>query len=271
MRPAKILVNWTSDKILAITDAGAMSNLIGFNLIKKFGLTKADLVKVKVRMKAINNEDINVIGAIFLRVSGVDEKSGKKAETAVMAYVSDSTEDYSMSRDCMEKLGIIGTDFPRIGTHLPRIKTHISSLTTQRPPNTGDIAPCGCPTHQLPPPLPSNLPYEPIPANIDKMKLWLLNHFKASAFNRCPHQRLPLMDCPPIRIHVEENARPQVVHTAATVPVYWREEVNDQLDEDVALGVISKIPVGVPTTWCHRMHVVPKLDGTPVAQLTYAL
>ena len=36
-----------------------------------------------------------------------------------------------------------------------------------------------------------------------------------------------------------------------------------QLDEDVALGVLSKVPPGVPTTWCHRMHVVPKPDGSP--------
>ena len=93
--------------------------------------------------------------------------------------------------------------------------------------------------------------------------MWMLNRFKESTLNKCPHQRLPMMDCPPIRMHIDENAIPQAVHQAAAVPLHWRDEVEAQLKEDEALGVISKVPVGTPTTWCHRMHVVPKLDGTP--------
>ena len=72
-----------------------------------------------------------------------------------------------------------------------------------------------------------------------------------------------MMNGPPIAIHINPDATPTVVHTAATIPLQWRDDVKAQLDEDVALGVLSKVPPGVPTTWCHRMHVVPKPDGSP--------
>ena len=42
-----------------------------------------------------------------------------------------------------------------------------------------------------------------------------------------------------------------------------RYEVKSQLDADVALGIIEPVPQGTPTTWCSRMIVVPKKDGTP--------
>ena len=62
---------------------------------------------------------------------------------------------------------------------------------------------------------------------------------------------------------MDPNATPVAVYTAATVPVHWREQVKAQLDQDEALGIIEKVPPGVPTKWQARMHVVPKHDGTP--------
>ena len=62
---------------------------------------------------------------------------------------------------------------------------------------------------------------------------------------------------------MDPDAKPVAVYTAATVPLHWREEVKAQLDEDVALGVLEKVPAGEPTVWQARMHVVPKHDGTP--------
>ena len=35
------------------------------------------------------------------------------------------------------------------------------------------------------------------------------------------------------------------------------------LDDNERLGVIEKVPDGVPTTWLHRMVVVPKPNGEP--------
>ena len=95
------------------------------------------------------------------------------------------------------------------------------------------------------------------------MKTWLLDYFKSSTFNRCPHQSLPMISADPIKIHIDPEATPKAVYTAATVPIHWRDEIKKQLDQDVALGVIEPVPVGTPTTWQARMQVVAKQDGTP--------
>lgn len=52
------------------------------------------------------------------------------------------------------------------------------------------------------------------------------------------------------------DARPSAVHTP--VPRHWKKRVKQDLDRDVALGIIEPVPVGTPITWYARMVVVPK-------------
>ena len=93
--------------------------------------------------------------------------------------------------------------------------------------------------------------------------MYLLDSYACSTFNKCPHEPLPMMKCAPIRIHVKEDAKPVACKTASTVPLHLWEAVQRQLDEDVTLGMLEKVPIGTPTTWLARMHVVTKPDGTP--------
>ena len=64
-------------------------------------------------------------------------------------------------------------------------------------------------------------------------------------------------------LYVDENHKPVAFHKAYPVPVHWQEEVKRGLDNDVKLGVLEKVPVGEPTSWCSRMVVVAKKDGKP--------
>ena len=52
------------------------------------------------------------------------------------------------------------------------------------------------------------------------------------------------MEGPPIKIMVDPNAKPVAVHTPATVPIHWMAEVEKKLNEDVALGVLERVPIG---------------------------
>ena len=113
---------------------------------------------------------------------------------------------------------------------------------------------CGCLTRQLPPIRPDTLPFEPKEENTKKMKGWLLARFGDSTFNKCPHQTLPMMTGPPIKIHIDPTAIPVAVHTPALTPIHWCDEIKEQLDTDVRLGV---------TTWCHRAIWTRKPDGGP--------
>ena len=72
-----------------------------------------------------------------------------------------------------------------------------------------------------------------------------------------------MMTGPPISIHIDPDTKPIAVHTPASIPIHWQEEVKQQLDADVALGVIEKVEPNTPTTWCHRAIWVRKPDGSP--------
>ena len=68
---------------------------------------------------------------------------------------------------------------------------------------------------------------------------------------------------PPLRLFMDEKAKPGAVHSPAPVPRHWAQQVQAGLDRDVRLGVIERVPVNVPVTWCSRMFTPPKHDGSP--------
>ena len=69
---------------------------------------------------------------------------------------------------------------------------------------------------------------------------------------------------PPLRIHVKEGVEPVAIHRPSTIPAHWVKKVREDLEQDVALGVLEKVPSNTPTTWCSRMHIVGKKTGEPV-------
>jgi len=161
-----------------------------------------------------------------------------------MIYVTDSTDLFYLSRQGMENLKIIPTDFPSIGVAAV-VTTSNNSETLVEGKCSNE---CECLPRTAPPPRPSKLPFEPTEANSDQMKQWILEHFSSSTFNQCSHQPLPMMKGPAVKIHVDPNAVPSAVHTPAQVPIHWREIIKRQLDADISLGVIEKVPPNTPTS-----------------------
>ena len=58
-----------------------------------------------------------------------------------------------------------------------------------------------------------------------------------------------------LKLHMDADAKPSAVFTAATVSIHWRDETKAQLNEDVSLRVLEKMSAGEPTLWQARMHV----------------
>ena len=58
--------------ISAITDTGAQSSLMGLKVFKRCGFKQSDLLPVKKKMYAANNEGINILGAVLIRLTGTD-------------------------------------------------------------------------------------------------------------------------------------------------------------------------------------------------------
>lgn len=122
---------------------------------------------------------------------------------------------------------------------------------------------CDCPKRTPVPAKPHNLPFNCTPANNNKMKEWLLDRYKSSTFNRCPHQPLPTMEGPPVEIHIKDDVKRLACQKATPIPLHWQKTVKSDLKQDEALGVIERVPMGEPVDWCHRMVVTRKADGFP--------
>ena len=61
------------------------------------------------------------------------------------------------------------------------------------------------------------------------------------------------------------------VHTNSQVPLHWQDAVKMGHYHDVRLGVLEKVPVNDLVTWCSRIGVTPKPDGTPRRVIDYTL
>ena len=96
-----------------------------------------------------------------------------------------------------------------------------------------------------------------------QLKKRIVDHYAASAFNRCTRQTLPMMRGDPLPIRTDPDAIPVAAHSPIPVPLHWEECVKQDLDRNVARGVIEPVPINTPVTWCARMVVVLKHDGTP--------
>ena len=243
--------------IMAVADSGAMSNLWGLKEFLDAGFTRDDIVPVTIDIRAANKVNLNVVGYFRANICG-DNRNGKNISCYDKIFISDSVQDFYLSFDTMLSLGILSSAFPEVGQFRQE-----QEITTHATISTDTSAVCDCPKRGPVPPRPAKLPFEPTEENNGKMRDWLLDYFKSSTFNVCPHTPLPAMSGPPIEMHVDESAKPRACHTAAPIALHWQEQVHKDLLRDEALGVIERVPYGEPVTWCHRMVVTRKHDGTP--------
>ena len=242
--------------VTVVADTGAQSCLWGLRDFYRCGFNDSDLLPVKRTMRAANMDEIEIMGAVFVRISGADV-SGKIYTAPIMAYVSPSTEKFYLSRESLVQLGVIPEKFPMVG----------AAVNSFLPMNTcaieGYNAPCGCPVRSLPPKRPEKLPFTASPENCEKMKAWLGDYYKSSTWNRCTHQVLAGITGPDLKLHLDPDAEPKAVHVPSKVPLHWEEQVKQQLLDDVNLNVLEPVPHGQPSKWCHRMVVTRKGDGGP--------
>ena len=246
-----------STTVQAMADTGCQSCLAGIKCVQKLGFQKEDLIPVIMKMHAATNDEIQILGAAILRISGKD-KQGKIVETRQLTYITDNTDKFFLSKQACVDLGMITEHFPTIGETAfnHEVNDTVNHTTDQN-------AECGCHKRSLPPPLPTTLPFPATEDNRKKLQQYILDYYASSTFNICEHQPLPSMTGPLMKLMTDPDAKPVAYHTPIPVPVHWQEEVKAGLDRDVQLGVIEPVPINDPVTWCHRMVICAKKDGTP--------
>lgn len=240
----------------AMADTGCQSCLAGLKIIHRLGLRESDLIPVTMKMHTATYGGIKILGATVLRLTGKDE-AGNAIETRQMTYITNSTDKLFLSKEACISLGIIPETFPSVRAQHPT--SHADSTTSQGAP----VADCGCLKRQPPPPPPTELPFPATEENKGRLKDYLLDFYRSSTFNTCEHQPLPHMNGPPMKLMIDPEAKPVAHHTPVPVPLHWQDAVKAGLDQDVRLGVIEPVPVGEPVTWCHRMVICAKKNGTP--------
>ena len=246
----------------AIADTGCQSSLAGLNLLKELNLQPHHLIPVTMQMNAANNLGIKILGALLLKITA-KSPDGQTGESHQMVYFSDVTHKLYLSKKACIDLGLIPPTFPTVGeAHEPKEDQQASTDNTDTI-NRDTTAPCGCPLRAQPPPTPHELPFEATEENRQRIEEYLKTIYSSSTFNKCTHQPLPMMQGPPMRLMIDPEAKPTAYHTPLPVPMHWMEEVKEDLDRDVRLGVLEPVPIGEPVTWCHRMVVCAKKDGKP--------
>ena len=257
---------WAS--VEAIADTGAQTNVWGLEEFLKAGFAVGDLRPSSMKIRAANASQMNIVGQ-FKGVFKGKSPCGENILCEDIVIVSDSVKNFFLSCNTMKKLFIIDNQFPIVGHVSPTPENKKQNEFSVRALSAGcghphdDLPTCNCPPRTVVPDKPKSLPFDPIPENNAKMKQWLLHRYASSTFNTCPHRALPCMTGPPMAIHIDESATPKVCHKPAPVPLHWQQRVYEDLLRDEALGVIERVPDGVPVTWCHRMVVTRKHDGTP--------
>ena len=235
----------------AVADTGCQTCTAGTDIIKQLCPLEY-LVPTRHKIVGITDTSLSVVGMALIQISC---KNGRETKQAV--YVSERIQGLYLSESALKELGLVSGEFPHQGFEGDLVRSQSVKSTDEK------LIECECLPRMPTPTRPSNLPYEPIVENIPRMKKWLLDKFKSSAFNTCAHQPLQTMTGEPVKVQFKEEAKPCAVHTPIPVPFHWKYQVKEEIERDVRLGIIEPVPQGAPTKWCSRMVVTSKKDGSP--------
>ena len=100
--------------IVCMADTGCQACCMGPSQLYKLGLTEADLLEPALNLKAANSTGIDIVGAMFLEMSGRDESWSLKS-TKLLCYVAKGIENLLLSKDACKGLGMIPESFPMVG------------------------------------------------------------------------------------------------------------------------------------------------------------
>ena len=210
----------------AVVDSGAQCCVWSWRECKAAGFKREDLIPVKQKLNAVSKDSIRIYGEIILRMHGTS-LADLEEPSAGIVYVSPDVTGFYLSNDVMKQLSIVPKNFPLIGGAMDIGAFHET-----------DEEPCNCPSRSPPPGLPTQLPFDPIPENIHKMKDYLLNRYASSTFNKCPHHPIPAIPGPPMSIHVDPDATPISCSIPSQVPLHYLQKVEEGLKQDEAMGII---------------------------------
>ena len=236
-----------SKEIEAVADTGCQTSTCGIDVIKSLKIPSRYLIPTSHGIMGITDTSLKIMGTVMLKIKY------QERTTRQMVYVTSNPMGLYLSEKALSDLGLIDSKFPRVH------ESKSAAIKT----DTIKEHDCECIPREPSPEPPEQIPYPATEDNKVKLKSWLIERFKSSAFNTCEHQPLKEMTGEPMKIHFKEKYTPHAVHTPIPIPHHWEEKVKSDIDRDVSLDILEKLPEGTPVEWCARMVVQPKKDGEP--------
>ena len=236
-----------STEIDALADTGCQTCTAGEEFLDMLNCPRDYILPTRHKIVGITNDQLGIIGAVFLRM----ELRGRT--TRQIVYISQKVTGLFLSESALKDLQLINKNFP---------DNEPASFSGSCGSDDRDGM-CDCPQRAKTPNRPTQLPFDPTPENVGKLKQWLVDAFASSAFNQCTHQSFQKITGEPLRVQFKKTYSPWAVHTPIPVAHHWKRQVKADIDQDVRMGVIEPVPQGTPTTWCSRMVVAHKSDGSP--------
>ena len=239
-------------RIDAIADTGCQTSTCGIDTLKTLKIPERYLIPTSHGIVGITDTRLQILGTLMLKITYM----GK--ETKQMVYVSGNAVGLYLSEKALSDLGLIDRRFPNIEN-----TTHLHAAVINATKNNDNQDDCKCIPREPAPDPPKQIPYPPTEENKKKLKEWLTTTFASSAFNTCTHQPLPEITGEPMKFHFKDTYEPHAVHTPIPIAYHIEDAVDADIDRDVRLGLLEKVPEGTPVEWCARMVVQIKKDGTP--------
>lgn len=235
----------------AVTDTGCQTCTAGLDFVKQMGCPESFLVPTSHNIVGITSSNLGVIGSLLLRI----EFGGKTSRQ--MVHISTNCHGLYLSEKTLMDLEVIPRSFP----HPPASYAHAITPATpccQEETNT----PCRKRTKT--PDRPEKIPFIPTKENLMKFEEYLLDIFASSGFNMCTKEPLQGLDGSTMDIVFKpDGTKPRPMYTPIPVPHNWKKPVKADLDTDVRLGIVEKVPQGDVSEWCSRMVVNAKKNGKP--------
>ena len=259
----KLGVNWRGSRKGAfatrrckgLADSGCQTSTAGLDFLEHVECPTSYLVPTSHRIKGITKAGLDIVGSVMMRFQVGNQISRQ------MVHISNNIRGLYLSETALKQLGVIHRDFPKREDNCTCVACAGASPVAGCCTDDGAET---CVERTDTPERPESIPFAPIQENVGKLERWFLEYFASSAFNTCTHSPLQSMTGVPMKaIKKKDDTRNPKWYTPIPVPFHWKRQVKADLDRDVRLGIIERVPQGETCDWCSRMVITPKANGKP--------
>ena len=138
-KPPSAYRHRTTD-LSVLADTGCQACCMGTEELRKLGLSEKDLLPVDMKLNGANGSKIQILGAIFIVISGRDD-AGKIFKANQLCYVAEKVGKLLLSKEALIKLGMISKSFPKVGSY-SNTQPVVAEVTDTLNNDQFDLEPC---------------------------------------------------------------------------------------------------------------------------------